>query len=116
MTRKKNYRLEWTRSAEVDLETVIDFIARSNPQNALQILQKIRVKATTLKQGAMRGRKLPELSYIGGLPYRELIITPWRLIYQIDNNSVQILGFFDGRRDLEDILYERLTRFSDNPI
>lgn len=107
---KKAFRIEWARTAKLDLEAVVDFIAQNSPQNALRVLHKIRGKAETLKHHPLRTRPLPELLHIPGLSYRELVLKPWRLIYQVRDNLVVILAFLDGRRDLEDVLYERLTR------
>lgn len=108
---KKVFQVEWTHGAELDLEIIIDFIAESHPQNAGRLLEKIRNKAKTLKSHPHRGRQLPELAHIQGLPFRELVLKPWRLIYEIRGSTVAILAFFDARRDLEEVLYERLTRF-----
>jgi hypothetical protein len=37
-------------------------------------------------------------------------VRPYRLVYRIEGNSVNVLALFDGRRDLEDILFERMLR------
>lgn len=42
--------------------------------------------------------------------FRELIIKPYRIIFKIENDSVYIMGVFDGKRDLEEILIDRLIR------
>ena len=34
----------------------------------------------------------------------------WRIMYRIDGNSVHVTAVFDSRRNLEDLLLERLTR------
>lgn len=77
---------------------------------ASEILRKIRAKANELRTYPNRGRRVPELQFVPDLSIREIIIKPWRLIYRIRDNRVEILGCFDGRMDLEDILLWRLTR------
>ena len=42
--------------------------------------------------------------------WREPIVRPYRLVYRIEGDTVTELAVFDGRRDLEDILLERLLR------
>jgi hypothetical protein len=42
--------------------------------------------------------------------WRELIVKPYRLIYRIEGEVVNVLAVFDGHRDLEDLLLERLLR------
>ena len=108
MTQK--YQVSWTRIAEIDLEQTVYFIAREQPETALSIFRSIRSKAETLKQHPDRGRYLPEFSHYQGLPFRELVISPWRLVYHIKLKRVEILAFFDSRRDIEEILFERLSR------
>ena len=45
-----------------------------------------------------------------GKPGRERLIEPYRLIYRIENDTLTVLALFDGRRELEDLLLERLVR------
>ena len=42
--------------------------------------------------------------------WRELVIRPYRLVYRIEGDTVIVLAVFDARRDLEDLLLERLLR------
>ncbi len=102
-------KIFWTETAARDLEAIVDFISTERPQTALQVLKKIRLKAGALRISPRRGRLLPELAHLKGLPFRELVEPPWRIIYRIHANAVQILSVLDGRRDLEDLLYDRLT-------
>lgn len=110
----KTFKVSWTRTAERDLESLIDFIALENPRNALKILRLIRSKASTLRKTPGRGRFLPEFRHMKGLPFWEVISSPWRLIYRIHGAAVEVLSLLDGRRDLEDILFERLTTIPHN--
>lgn len=105
-----NYRVQWTASARQDLTEIIQFIAVDNPIEAYRQLEKIEDKAKQLNQNPKRGRTVPELMAIGMPDYRELIIRPWRLIYRIENRNVFVLALLDSRRNLEDILLERLLR------
>ena len=105
-----SYDIFWTASAEHDLKEVIDFIARENPQNALKILTDIREKTSELKRHPERGRIVPELQSQGIFLYRELLVPPWRIIYRIKDTQVTVLTMLDGRRNVEDILLERLIK------
>ena len=42
--------------------------------------------------------------------YRELITTPYRLIYRVRSRDVLVLAVLDARRNLEDVLLDRLLR------
>jgi len=37
-------------------------------------------------------------------------VAPYRLVYRVASRDVFVLALVDGRRDLEDILFERLLR------
>lgn len=100
----------WTPVAQKDLESVVDYISRENKRIALKVFHSIRKRTSFLYQYPQRGRFIPELSHIPGLSFRELVISPWRLVYRTRKDRVEILAFFDGRRDLSEVLFERLTQ------
>ncbi|HNW27404.1 MAG TPA: type II toxin-antitoxin system RelE/ParE family toxin [Spirochaetota bacterium] len=104
------YTVFWTETAHDDLEGIINYISLNTVENAVAILYKIKEKAETLYSFPDRGRIVPELKFHGIEHYRELILNPWRIIYKIDNNRVYVLSVLDGRRNLEDILLERLIK------
>jgi plasmid stabilization system protein ParE len=110
MTAPRSYRVEFAAVAEVDLRTIVEFIAANDPVAAAKVLDQIEFRATTLKQMPERGRVVPELAAIGVHTYRELIISPWRMVYRISGTMVYVLAVFDGRRNIEDILLDRLVR------
>ena len=103
------YGVLWTKTAEQDLEAIINYVARDGMARAIEILHAIRLKASALATMPNRGRIVPELKVQGIFTYRELVISPWRLIYRSEAKNVIILTVIDGRRNLEDILLERLT-------
>jgi toxin ParE1/3/4 len=104
------YAVLWTEVAERDLREIITFIASDNPLNALHVLEKIKLKAAALYLSPERGRVIPELYARGIYIYRELIISPWRLVYRIAASNVYIIAVLDSRRNVEDILLHRLIQ------
>lgn len=106
----KVYSLFWAEIARKDLESIIDYIAIDSIDNALEILKNIRIKTESLINLPYRGRIVPELKYHNIENYRELILSPWRIIYRIENDNVYIIAIFDGRRNFEDILLERILK------
>ena len=107
---KKKYAVEWARPAKLDLFEIADFIAADSAASALRISEKIKKKTADLHVNPERGRVVPELSRHGITAYRELIISPWRVIYRIVEETVYIKVVADGRRNLEDLLFRRLIR------
>ena len=110
MTTKRSFRVVWTRTAEDDLDGIVDFIADDSVDAALAVFTRIRESASTLYNFPNKGRVVPELHQHGIVQYRELILSPWRIIYRIDASTVYVTAVFDCRRNLEDLLLERLSR------
>ncbi len=105
----KKYRVVWANIAANDLKSIIDYIADDSPSNAFKTFKNIKQKASNLYLFPERGRIVPELQDQGILQYRELIISPWRLLYRISAKNVYVLAVLDSRRNIEDILLKRLT-------
>jgi hypothetical protein len=53
---------------------------------------------------------VPELTRLGLRTWRELLIEPYRLRDRLENDTETVLALFDGRRDLEVVLLERMVR------
>ncbi len=105
----RKYEIVWARTAETDLKEIVNYIAINNPENALRIFKEIKKNASSLYKMPERCRIVPELKEQGIMQYRELIIKPWRIIYRISENKVYVLSVLDSRRNIEDILLERLS-------
>ena len=106
---KPKYKVVWANVAESDLKDIIDYISIDSPQNALNLLKKIKQKASELYALPERGRIVPELKDQGILQYREIVIHPWRLIYRITERKVFVLSLIDSRRNVEDVLFKRFV-------
>ena len=106
---KKKYQVIWSKIAENDLKNIIEYIADDIPPNALKIFKSVKQKASSLNTFPERGRIVPELHDQGILQYRELVISPWRILYRITEMNVFVLSVMDSRRNIEDILLKRLT-------
>ena len=102
------YEIIWTNVAENDLINIIEYISVDSPQNALEILEKIRQKASSLYTLPERGRIVPELQGQGIFQYRELVIPPWRLMYRIADQKIFVMSVIDSRQNVEDDLLNRL--------
>ena len=100
----------WTESAVRDLEGIARCIAADSPANAGRLVERLRERTRMLDRLPERGRIVPELAAFGIRAYRELVIRPYRVVYRVRDGSVLVLAVFDGRRDLEDVLLDRLVR------
>jgi len=106
----RRYQVVWTPAAQGDLKSVATYLFQESPQAAAKMVHTVRLKAALLFRFPQRGRFIPELAHVPGLNFRELVLNPWRLFYRVKENRVEVLAFMDGRRDLAEVLFERLSR------
>ena len=107
---KKKYEVIWSNIAEKDLIDIVEYISADSPSTALKSFKNIKQKASKLYSFPESGRVVPELRDQGIVQYRELIISPWRVIYRRAEKSVYVLSVLDARQNIEDILFRRLTK------
>lgn len=112
MKRSHEHRIPviWSREAERDLADIASYIAHDSPQNARLIVGRIRRRTEALRDFPRRGRVVPELLELGISNWREIIIRPYRVIYTVEHDSVEIDVVADSRRDFETLLMERLIQ------
>ncbi len=103
------YEIEFTQWAETDLDHIVMYIAENDSvSRAVEVYLKIKEKIFSLEALADRGRVVPELKRIRVMEYKELIHSPYRIIYRVEHKTVFIVAVFDGRRQLDDIIYQRV--------
>jgi plasmid stabilization system protein ParE len=106
----EKYVVNMTQSAERDLNEIIVFIAENNPQTAIKIMERIQAKINTLDHFPNRGGYVPELLARNIKEYRQITEAPWKIIYKVDDERVNILAIIDSRRNLTDILIKKLLK------
>ena len=104
------YTVELTRSAEADLNDIVEWIARNDSvAHALHVLEQIQSKLESLCRHAERGAVPHELRNMGIDRYRQVLFKPYRIIYHVRDRRVIVNLIVDGRRDLSVLLQRRLT-------
>lgn len=91
-----------------DLERVADRLHQDAPLRADRVLERILDRGDSLATLADRGRTPPELRSVSDRTWLEVIESPWRILYRVLEDVVEIHAVLDGRRDLQDILLERI--------
>jgi toxin ParE1/3/4 len=106
MTEKRCVR--WSPAALDDLNDALQYLScEAGIEQALSILEKVERKVTSLARHPRRCRIVPELKTLGVTTYRELILSPYRVFFRIDDEVVGIIAMLDGRRDIEECLILR---------
>ena len=106
----KTYKLKWTQNAKNDLLSIVEYIKRDSPSVAKEIYLKIKEQAHSSNFFPLKGRVLPELQKEGITIYRELMATPWRIIYKIGDDTVYIMAILDSRQNVEELLLQKLLK------
>jgi plasmid stabilization system protein ParE len=88
-------RVVWTEYAYAQLDDAMAFIARDRPETAMAWLELILDAGASLTEFPNRGRIVPESARED---VRELIISPYRLIYRRDADDVTITMVSHERR------------------
>jgi len=87
----------WTSPALADLIEIREWVERDSPEVARRLAAKIRDRVNDLAAFPSSGRIVPE---IGIERYREVIVRPYRVIYEIRENDLVILRVRHSRRNL----------------
>ncbi len=79
------------------LDDAVAYRARDSRPAAERLLVEALAAAATLDVFSERGRVVPEWNQPG---VRELLVQPYRLLYEVTLDEVHILAFLHGARDL----------------
>ena len=94
----REYEILWTGPALNDLRSIRHYIAGDGrPQAAKRLARKIRQAVQRLVSHPGSGRRVPEFA---GAGYREVIVAPYRIVYELTSSTVIVLRVWHGRRDL----------------
>jgi len=100
-----------TKSAEDDLANIYEYVfINDSPSKADKLFEKIQNTILELESFPNRGHIPPELDRINVSGFLEIHYKPYRILYQVLDNKVYIHCILDSRRNLSDILQQRLIR------
>lgn len=106
-----SYEIFIIADAEEDLYEIFKYIATYDSiVNAENLISKLEEVCYSLESFSNRGHIPPELEQIGVLDYKEIHYKPYRIIYQVKETNIYIHCILDGRRELQQLLQERLLR------
>lgn len=100
--------------AEDDLNEIVEYYFSLSPNYVENIVSEFETNILSLQQYPKRGRIVPELDRQGISQYRELMQGHYRIVYEISEDKVIVHTIIDGRRNFEDIIISKLSRYYGN--
>jgi toxin ParE1/3/4 len=82
-------KILFTPSARTQFLAALDYIRRDNPRAATRFRQRVETVLRRLEKLPKSGRVVPEFPE---LPYRELVIAPYRFFYRIKGQTLWIVA------------------------
>jgi len=81
-------RIVWTRPAVDDVREIRDYISRDSPRYGLLVAERLYSAVGRLQHHPLSGREVPEL---GRDDVREVIYPPYRIVYRVRDDLVEVL-------------------------
>ena len=97
--------------AQDDFNEIIEYYSSYSQDYVETTISEFEENVMSLQQHPKSGRIIPELERQGITQYRELIQGYYRIIYKISKDKIIILTVIDGRRNFEEIIIEKLSRY-----
>ncbi|MDT3694897.1 MAG: type II toxin-antitoxin system RelE/ParE family toxin [Ignavibacterium sp.] len=105
------YKVVIDPQAKMDLKEIFGYVASNDgKQTADKLIDNLENAFYKFEKYPKRGHIPPELIDTGIKSYLEIHYKPYRIIYEIEKNSVYIHSILDGRRIIAEILSIRLLR------
>lgn len=90
-------RVEWTKPALIDLESIRDYIKRDSEYYASRFVERVIEAVETLERFPEIGRRVSEAEEEN---IRELLFNNYRIMYRIETERILILTVIHGARNL----------------
>ena len=87
----------WTESAVADLHAIEAYISRHSPRYASAMLRRIIERTDALSQHPLIGSMVPEFE---AESLRELLESPYRIIYQVTPDHIDIIAIVHAARKM----------------
>ena len=100
-----------SRFAEDDLNEIVEYYFSISRNYIEKIISEFEKNIMSLQKYPKGGSVVPEFEKQGILQCRELIQGHYRIVYEIAKDTVIIHTIIDGRRNFEDIIISKLSRY-----
>jgi plasmid stabilization system protein ParE len=85
--------IRFTPTAKAEFRAAIEYIRKDKPGAAVQFRRKAEKALRRLNRFPDSGRRLPEFP---DLPFREVIVAPYRIFYRVERKTVWIVAVWHG--------------------
>ena len=107
-------RIQLAAEAEGDLQAIYNYRLRQRgadgPDGADALLDTLYAAIESLTEFPLRGPIPPELDVLGIADWRQISVSPYRIIYTIAGDLLTIAVVADSRRDFASLLERRLLQ------
>ena len=90
-------RVNWTNTAEGHLDAIHAYIAQDSPEYARRMVDRLTRRSRQIGEFPFSGRKVPEYD---ADHIREVIEGPFRLIYAIKPDQIDVLAVIHAAMDV----------------
>lgn len=88
-------KVHWTNNAVDHLVNIYEYIALNSPTYAKGMVDRITRRSSQITGSPLSGRMVPEYQ---AQDIRELIEKPYRIIYRIKQDQIDVLAVIHGAR------------------
>ena len=92
--------IRFTPTARAEFLAAIEYIRKDNPGAAVQFRRKAEKALRRLNRFPDSGRRLPEFP---DLPFREVIVAPYRFFYRVERKTVWIVAVWHGAQQPDEL-------------
>jgi toxin ParE1/3/4 len=82
-------KIRFAHTAKISLHSAINYIRQDNPTAAVDFFNRVEKTLRRLEKHPESGRRIPEYPE---LPYRELMVLPYRFFYRIEGKIIFIVA------------------------
>ena len=90
-------KVHWTNTAEGHLDAIFNYIAQDSPAYARHMVDRITRRSQQIAEYPFSGRRVSEYDFN---QIREVIEGPYRIIYHIKSDQVDVLAVIHGAMNI----------------
>lgn len=92
-------KVHWTNNAVDHLVNIYEYISLNSPTYATRMVDRLTRRSQQIADHPLSGRKVPEYDVED---IRELIEKPYRIVYRIKQDRIDVLAVIHGAQLLSD--------------